>query len=119
MQIEILNWAVRVATRDSAVPAPPATPKLTGRSSRLTAPARSPCDVDGSAKQAAFVARADLKPGDHVPGPALIDEPQTTTLVSADFSAHLEAIGNLVLVKTPSSSEAVGETKNVQKGGAK
>lgn len=97
MQIEILNWAVRVATCDSTVPAVPTTPALktvTASDTRAIT-----CDVDGVLKQAAFVARANLNPGDHVPGPALVHEPQTTTLVSADFSAHVDAIGNLVLVQ--------------------
>lgn len=97
MKIEILNWAVRVATKDSAVPPVPATPPLSTITPNGTRPIT--CDVDGRAKQAGFVARAELKPGDHLPGPALIHEPQTTTLVSADFSAHVDAIGNLVLVQ--------------------
>ncbi len=97
MQIEILNWAVRVATSDSAVPPMPDTPAL---ATITTTETRSiTCDTDGALKQATFVARADLKPGDHVRGPALIHEPQTTTLVSADFSAHVDAIGNLVLIQ--------------------
>lgn len=97
MKIEILNWAVRVATRDGAVAAVPDTPALSAFAVQETRPIT--CDVDGERKDAAFVARADLSPGDQVAGPALIHEPQTTTLVSADFSAHLDAIGNLVLVQ--------------------
>ncbi|WP_264214222.1 hydantoinase/oxoprolinase family protein [Leisingera thetidis] len=97
MEIEILNWAVRVATKERAVPPVPAAPALRPFDVARTRPII--CDVDGTAKQAAFVARADLQPGDHVRGPALIHEPQTTTLVSADFSAHLDAIGNLVLIQ--------------------
>ncbi|WP_298849185.1 hydantoinase/oxoprolinase family protein [uncultured Ruegeria sp.] len=97
MQIEILNWAVRVATRDSAVPPVSETPALSTIAASDIRPIT--CDVDGTLKQAAFVARSDLKPGNRVCGPALIHEPQTTTLVSADFSAHVDAIGNLVLVQ--------------------
>ncbi len=97
MQIEILNWAVQVATPDAAVPDLPATPALTTMTPSETRPIV--CDVDGQRKQAGFVARAHLKPGDHICGPALIHEPQTTTLVSADFSAHVDAIGNLVLIR--------------------
>ncbi|MES0826953.1 hydantoinase/oxoprolinase family protein [Ruegeria sp. SCP11] len=104
MEIEILNWAVRVATPESAVPPVPETPERSAFTVTETRPIT--CDVDGSKRDAAFVARADLKPGDHVFGPALIHEPQTTTLVSADFSAHVDAIGNLVLMQD-------------QKGGAK
>ncbi len=97
MAIEILNWAVRVATLEEAVPHVPDTPPLTTIKTGDTRPII--CDVDGTAKDAAFVARADLKPGDHVQGPALVTEPQTTTLVSADFSAYVDASYNLVLLQ--------------------
>lgn len=97
MQIGILNWAVRVATQGRAISPVTKTPALTTFQVRQTRTIT--CDVDGSRKQAAFVSRADLKLGDHISGPALISEPQTTTLVSVDFSAHVDAIGNLVLVQ--------------------
>ncbi len=97
MQIEILNWSVRVATLDDDVLTVPDTPPLTTIVPTDTRPII--CDLDGTTKQAAFVARADLKPGDRVTGPALVTEPQTTTLVSADFSAHVDAIGNLILIQ--------------------
>ena len=97
MQIEILNWAVQVATPDGAAPPVPDTPERVACTARETRPIL--CDVDGTRKEAAFVARADLQPGQHVAGPALVTEPQTTTLVSADFSAHVDAIGNLVLIQ--------------------
>ena len=97
MKIEILNWAVRVATLEGDVPDLPMTPDL----STLTPAVRKPitCDVDATEKQAAIVARDSLRAGDRVEGPALITEPQTTTLVSSDFSAHVDAIGNLVLIQ--------------------
>ena len=97
MKIEILNWAVRVATPDAAVTAVPETPELKNIRAKAFRPIT--CDVDGTEKQAAFVPRDSLNPGDRVCGPALITEPQTTTLVSADFSAHVDAIGNLVLIQ--------------------
>jgi N-methylhydantoinase A len=97
MQIEILNWAVQVATPDAVVPELLATPAVNTMTPLETRPII--CDVDGQTKLAGFVARADLEPGDRVCGPALIHEPQTTTLVSADFSAHVDAIGNLILIR--------------------
>ncbi len=97
MQIEILNWAVRVATPDAEVPDIPPTPDLTTITPSETRPIT--CDVDGQKKQASYVPRDSLRPGDRIHGPALITEPQTTTLVSADFSAHVDAIGNLVLIQ--------------------
>ncbi|WP_419738710.1 hydantoinase/oxoprolinase family protein [Ruegeria sp.] len=97
MQIEILNWAVQIATPDAVVPELLATPAVTTMTPSETRPII--CDVDGQTKHAGFVARANLNPGDRIYGPALIHEPQTTTLVSADFSAHVDAIGNLVLIR--------------------
>ena len=97
MQIEILNWAVRVATPDAEVSDIPTTPDLTTITPSETRPIT--CDVDGQKKQAGFVPRDSLRPGDRIQGPALITEPQTTTLVSADFSAHVDTIRNLVLIQ--------------------
>ena len=97
MKIEILNWAVRVATPDAGVPKPAETPPLTTLVPDQSRPIT--CDVDGQTKPAGLVPRHSLSPGDRVCGPALITEPQTTTLVSADFSAHVDAIGNLVLMQ--------------------
>ena len=97
MEIEILNWAVRVATLEGEVPSAPDLPELKTITPAETRPVI--CDLEGTQKAAAFVSRASLLPGDHIPGPALITEPQTTTLVSSDFSAHVDAIGNLVLVR--------------------
>ncbi|MEM7089810.1 MAG: hydantoinase/oxoprolinase family protein [Pseudomonadota bacterium] len=104
MQIEVLNWAVQVATRTSQSAPASAT---TARSTVAVTQTRPLiCDVDGDLKPAAFVARADLKPGDQVHGPALITEAQTTTLVSADFTAHVDAIGNLVLIQDQTGGTA-------------
>ncbi|WP_166418651.1 hydantoinase/oxoprolinase family protein [Cochlodiniinecator piscidefendens] len=97
MKIEILNWAVRVATPDGDIPRVPPAPNLNTIKATDTRPIT--CDVDGTLKQAAFVARDSLAPGDHVQGPALITEPQTTTLVSADFSVRVDGAGNLILIQ--------------------
>ena len=44
-------------------------------------------------------ARADLAPGNTVPGPALIVEDQTTTVVSSAFEAGVNSLGYIVLVR--------------------
>lgn len=95
MKIEILNWAVTVSSHRTI--SPPA--RMEPRFAKFT-PARSKkifCDIDGEWKDSALIKRADLTPGDCIDGPALITEPQTTTLVSEDFAAHVDALGNLVL----------------------
>ena len=101
MQIEILNWAVTVSTTEppespvSRRSVSPPTPRAidVARTCQIT------CDLDGRRKTAALIARDTLAPGDHVTGPALITEAQTTTLVSADFSASMDGLGNLVLMQ--------------------
>jgi N-methylhydantoinase A len=41
--------------------------------------------------------RFDLKPGDRLSGPAVIAEDETTTIVTARFDAHIDAVGCIVL----------------------
>lgn len=97
MQIEVLNWAVRTATQappPSAASAPPPSRAFTA-----TDHCTLYCDVSDTSVQAALVHRADLAPGDTLQGPALITEPQTTTFVGADFTAHLDAANNIVLTR--------------------
>ena len=57
------------------------------------------CDVTGETVEAAVFDRAALRPGARVAGPALIAEPQTTTLVSRDFRAEVDGDGNLLLTR--------------------
>jgi N-methylhydantoinase A len=97
MEIEILNWQVRVATTPL-----PVQPVAEVAGPRRLAPGETRkiyCDVAGVHRDAAFINRADLRPGDWLPGPALVAEPQTTTLVGADFTLAVDARGNLILTK--------------------
>lgn len=98
MQIEILNWAASVSTRPDPVPPPAQPPMVRDRASDATCEIY--CDLNGGWQQAARVARADLAPGDRITGPALITEPQTTTLVSTDFTATVDGLNNLILTRT-------------------
>ncbi|MGI9462836.1 MAG: hydantoinase/oxoprolinase family protein, partial [Aestuariivirgaceae bacterium] len=95
MVIEILNWSVRVSSLDQATLA-----TSTAKAERARAPANMRsirCDVTDQTVEAGLHHRADLQPGDQVTGPALIIEPQTTTLVSRDFTAGMMDDGSLVL----------------------
>jgi len=97
MTIEILNWALEVSSEPRALahysevavtqPAPPV-----GQRSIL-------CDVTGNWREAEIHDRETLRPGDHLTGPALIIEAQTTTFVSADFSANVDGGGNIWLTR--------------------
>ena len=103
MTIEILNWRVEVSS-----PSPPlATLTETGIGKAVEPRATRDilCDVTGVWLQAGIHDRADLAPGDRLEGPALIIEPQTTTLVSADFSTSIDGGGNIWMKR---KAEAVG-----------
>jgi N-methylhydantoinase A len=41
--------------------------------------------------------RDDLAPGDELPGPALIEEGQTTTVVPTSFTLFVDGAGYLVM----------------------
>jgi N-methylhydantoinase A len=46
-----------------------------------------------------MIDRDEVAPGAVVPGPALIVEAQTTTVVTPRFDAHIDASGNIVLTR--------------------
>ncbi|GAB5468192.1 MAG: hydantoinase/oxoprolinase family protein [Rhodospirillales bacterium] len=104
MTVEILNWAVRVAT--------PTRPLAVTPGCAATRPA-SPsgrrvirCDAGGGTIEAAVYRRETLEPGDWLPGPALVAEAQTTTLVGSGFRARVDGDRNLVLTR-----DDLGEAK--------
>ncbi|MFA3916869.1 hydantoinase/oxoprolinase family protein [Ruegeria hyattellae] len=97
MEIEILNWSLRVSTQSAPVSQQAENLCIRSYFSAQTTPII--CDVDGTPKQADLVKRKTLQPGDQIQGPALITEPQSTTLVSSDFTAQVDAMGNLVLTR--------------------
>ncbi|MEM7058233.1 MAG: hydantoinase/oxoprolinase family protein [Pseudomonadota bacterium] len=98
MQIEILNWSLELSSK-------PGT--LTSHSDPMRRQNAKPisrkpilCDVINAWRDADVYDRKQLGPGDLLSGPALIIEPQTTTLVSADFSAAIDGASNIWLMRT-------------------
>jgi N-methylhydantoinase A len=93
--IEIMSWSLAVSTaretrsRISEVVARGAA-RATG--SRMVFDGRL-----GRAVEAAVYERADLAPGIHIEGPAIVLEDGTSTLISSSFNAHVDAGGALVL----------------------
>ena len=97
MKIEILNWALHLASEVPEIgPAPAAAAPSTASpaGSRMIL-----CDVTGEWREAAVYDRANLPNGACLSGPALITEPQTTTLVSADFDARVDGAGNIWMTR--------------------
>lgn len=91
MTIEVLNWALEVASEPAAVDPMPDIAE--DQRATPSGQRRILCDVTNWWRDADVHDRHVFRPGDHLVGPALIVEPQTTTLVSADFSARVD--GNL------------------------
>jgi N-methylhydantoinase A len=97
MTIEILNWGLEVSS--AAQPLERYPDRITPRCAAPHAQRQILCDVTGGWRAAALHDRAALHPGDHLEGPALIIEPQTTTFVSADFAAHVDGGHNIWLTR--------------------
>ncbi|MEL7255041.1 MAG: hydantoinase/oxoprolinase family protein [Pseudomonadota bacterium] len=95
MTIEILNWSIRVASRadhqqSASGKGAVSHPEPVRQTTIL-------CEVTQTQRSAAIFERKSLQPGAHIPGPALIIEPQTTTYVSADFACDVAPNGTLIL----------------------
>ena len=104
MTIEILNWAVQVSTPDRKSKPLGDLPASVEALPCGTLPVL--CDVTGEICHAAVHLRDELVAGSLLSGPALIVEPQTTTFVSRDFCAQIDAGGNIVLTRQHGESKA-------------
>jgi N-methylhydantoinase A len=98
VEVEVLSWVVLVST-----PAPVAevTPPATPPAYRAT-PARSRPVLDPESAEFVEVAiyeRAALSPGATLPGPAVIIEDETSTVISRNFDARIDAFGYIELVR--------------------
>lgn len=98
MSIEIMNWGVEVSSAPTELN--PEQAVVSERRPEAKEHRSILCDVSGRWREAAIHDRQDLQPGDRITGPALITEPQTTTLVSADFSAWIDGQYNIRLTRT-------------------
>ena len=89
--IEILGWSVTVSTPPAPIPLPPLPAEPYRPEPQGTQRVH---DIDSGTQLAVPVHwRPDLRPGATIPGPALIAERETTTWVSAAFTARLNPLG--------------------------
>jgi N-methylhydantoinase A len=95
--VEAVNWTLRLAAAQ-APPAPcPPTPAGRPASPRGK---RSVFDPDRNERvEVAVYWRADLRAGDRMPGPAILAEDETSTFISRGFTAHINALGYILLEK--------------------
>ena len=97
MEVEILTWALSVATLQ---PTPPPQPDVGDAGMATASGERNLFDADLTDYVAAPVyQRADLSPGMTLQGPALIAEAQTTTAVTAHFQARIDGAGHIEITR--------------------
>ena len=53
--------------------------------------------MDGREQDAVIYDRAKLRQGDTIPGPAIITEMDSTTLVESGCTATIDAVGNILI----------------------
>ena len=95
LDVEIVSWSLRATSKV----APPARIGKTAKGSEARAQGtREIFDVQvGSFQTASVVARADMKPGDFVSGPAVITERETSTIITASREVIMQADGCLLV----------------------
>ncbi|MBS0222492.1 MAG: hydantoinase/oxoprolinase family protein [Proteobacteria bacterium] len=98
LDVEAVSWTLSLAERRrlperDEPPAKQPAPMPQGKRALL-----DPCS--GVEVQAALYARDLLKPGAPVPGPAVITEAETSTLVPSGFVAAINRAGHIVIERT-------------------
>jgi N-methylhydantoinase A len=97
LSVEIMNWTLRLAAEQAAVPKIPPRPADVASKARGSRPVYDAADQD--MKDVSVYHRADLTIGSFVPGPAVIAEDETTTIVPKSFAARISPIGAILLEK--------------------
>ena len=59
--------------------------------------------IDGGWQQADIYRRLDLPIGSNVPGPALLEQPDTTIFIDPDLEGSVDNFGNLVIARKEQS----------------
>ncbi|MGE0314085.1 MAG: hydantoinase/oxoprolinase family protein [Lautropia sp.] len=104
MDVEVMSWALRMAaaTRPlEACPPMPAAPAPDDPASRRAQAGSHEValfdPLTGGRTKVPLYWRFDLAPGAQVDGPAIIAEDETSTLVTASFSARINALGHIIM----------------------
>jgi N-methylhydantoinase A len=97
--VEILSWALRLSTPDEPMPDLPPMPREISATPTARVGIADPST--GRTMQVGLHDRTDLPPGSVIAGPALIVEDETTTLVTATYTARINALGHIVMTRSP------------------
>jgi N-methylhydantoinase A len=101
VEVEVLSWVLLLSAPPPAEPAPP----LPAPPAYTPAPARHRAVFDPELGEFVTVdihERQQLKPGARIPGPAIIVEDETSTVVTRLFTARIDAFGYIELIRNPS-----------------
>jgi len=97
----ILNLRVAAIGRrrkfDLALLAPPEPGSDPAASLAAARRGTRPVWLDGGWREAALYRRLDLPRGAVVPGPAVLDQPDTTILIESDLAGAVDGFGNLIV----------------------
>ena len=95
VEIEALNWTLRLAARQDP---PEPCPDAPADSAPEAASRRKLFDPEEAAmRDVPVYQRSDLVPGAVIRGPGVIAEDETTTVVPGDFVARINALGYIVM----------------------
>ena len=97
--VEILSYAVVVATKMTPVPASSVEAVASIASPRGHRAVRD--TATGAVTEWALFDRAELPPGATLQGPAIIAEAETSTLVGPRWHARIDAAGDIDLIREP------------------
>ena len=107
LDLEIVSWSVGVSAVPEPVAAIDPAPPAAAPQARGVRPVLDP--GSGRVVEAALYRRGDFAAGARIDGPALIVESDTTAVVSAAFSASVDALGTIVMERRPPHSTPKGE----------
>ena len=96
--VEFLTWSVNVFTASRKLPT---RSRMTGKSKALASGGRKVFDpASGKLEVIPSFLRENVAPGMRLSGPALVVEPQTTTLVPRGWLCSVAGAGHLILERT-------------------
>jgi N-methylhydantoinase A len=95
--VEIMNWTLRLAAVGAPLPACPPQPPDRAAKPRTERKIFAPAELN--LQPMPVYHRDDVGPGSVMPGPAVIVEDETTTIVPAGFVARINPLGSIILEK--------------------
>ena len=99
LEIEAVTWTLALSQPYALPPADPLPPAATRATTVITR--RMVEAITGTTHDAPVYARASLRPGAMLDGPAAITEDGTTTIVPSGFAARVAHGGEIVIEKAP------------------